>query len=307
MIPARFALLLIALLLGSGVYSEVLSQAVEPSADPGLAELTVDIWPEFDDPRVLVIYDGMLAAGVDTPREFSFIVPADAKVHMAGGIAPDGSHVHADFDTRLRADGLMEVSYTLQVPRVYMEFYYDPFTSGDQRRFTYPVVSDLEIDSLMVRVQEPFRAVEFELEPAATDAVQDTRGLSYGLVHFTGVPAETVTPVMVSYRKADRQPSVARPTAPSSSQGAGPREPAPFPWGRVRSWVLGTLAAMFFAVGLYKLSVTTGSRGAHGAGTAARAGSAPGLRFCSECGQPVESSHKYCGECGRPLRGSPTA
>lgn len=299
-------MILAALLLGIAARSPAAAQAGEPSTDPGLAALNVDIWPEFDDPRVLVIYDGALAEGVETPRQFSFVVPAGAQVHMAGGIAADGGHVHAEFDTLMREDGLMEVSYTLQVPRVYMEFYYDPFTGGDQRSFTYPVVSPFDIDSLMVRVQQPLRAEAFELEPAATDTLVDNRGLSYGVVRFAGLSGETVTPIKVAYRKADREPSVSSQEAPGPTQEGQSAESSPARWSRLRSWVLGTLAAAFFAVGVYKTTVKPRRGGAAEAGTTARAGSSPGGKFCPECGHPVAASHNYCGECGRPLRGSRT-
>jgi hypothetical protein len=303
-------LIVMALLLGSATRFPAVAQAVEPStesAEPRLAALNVDIWPEFDDPRVLVIYDGLLAEGVQTPREFSFVIPADAQVHMAGGIASDGGHVHAEFDTRLREDGLMEVSYTLQVPRVYMEFYYDPFTAGDQRSFTYPVVSPFDTDSLIVRVQQPLRAEGFELEPAMTDTLVDNRGLSYGVVRLDDLPGGTVTPVTVLYRKADRELSVAPQQAPSPIQEGQYTESSPTPRGRLRSWVLGTLAAAFFAVGVYKTAVKPRREGAGGAGRTGGAGAAPGGRFCPECGHPVVSSQNYCVECGRSLRGSRTA
>lgn len=293
---------LLAVLLGSAVGSPAAPQGGEQRSGPTVVAMNVDIWPEFDDPRVLVIYDGMLAAGTETPVEFSFVVPADAQVHMAGGIAPDGGHLHADFDTRLREDGLMEVSYTLQVPHAYMEFYYDSFTGADERRFTYPVVSRFDIDSLVVRVQEPLRAEGFELDPAAEDIVQDDRGLSYGVLRFAARASGTVTPVTVSYRKSDRQPSVAPGQAPTSGQDRQPGPSSSIPWGRAWSWIFATLAAGFFAVGFYERFAARRRDGERGSGPAARPGSTPVAGFCTECGHPAAPSHRYCGGCGRPLR-----
>lgn len=283
-----------------------------PGADsvavPDIATMQVDIWPEYDDPRVLVIYYGLLAPGAETPTDFSFIVPAGARIHMAGGIAETGGHLHGDFRTRPRDDGLMTVTYRLEVPEFYMEFYYDPFTGGDERRFTYPVRAPYHIDSLLVRVQQPRRADAFGLVPASDGTVQDGRGFDYGVLRFADVAAGTETPVTVSYTKTDRDPSVVAQDDPGAAPSSSPGAPSPSPWRRARSWILGTLAAGFFAVGFYKLlsdraneaDPPRGARGTRGR-VGGTSGTAAPSRFCTECGQRAGSTHRYCGRCGQPL------
>lgn len=277
-----------------------------PGSEPTIAALTIDIWPEYDDPRVLAIYDGMMAPDTRLPTEFTFVVPGDAQVHMAGGIAAEGGHIHADFDTRVRADGMMEVSYTLEVPHVYMEFYYDPLDGGNLRRFTFPVISPFAIDSLAVRVQQPARAHDFVLEPAGVDSMRDRRGLEYEIVRWAGLPAETTTRVTVSYRKTDRQPSVTAQAAQASARtGASADEPPAGPSrGRIWTWTLATLALGFFGVGFYKV-FTTGPLVPRAGDRRQRKGaggvSASQGRFCTECGQPSAPTHRFCGRCGIPL------
>lgn len=279
--------------------------ATEASTGPQIATLTVDIWPEFDDPRVLVIYDGRLAAGAAVPVDFSFIVPSDARIHMAGGIAADGGHLPAAFETRVLDDGVKEVSYRLEVPRFYMEFYYDPLTGAGQRRFSYPVVSRFDIDSLLLRVQEPLRSEGFGVVPLAEEVVQDNRGLNYSLIRFDHVSAGAEMPVTVSYRKTDRQPSVAG-NAAAPDQAPAERETTSSPWERARTWILGTLATGFFAMGFFKMfSSRAGKQG----GAPERQGSAPPSasggagRFCTECGRPAGPADRYCGQCGHRLDG----
>lgn len=307
MLNAIPAILLSAIVTSGGAVPEAVGQDTPPPPDPTLAALTIDIWPEYDDPRVLVIYDGVLESASELPAELTFVVPADAQVHMAGGIAPEGGHLHADFDTRLRDDGLMEVSYAPRAPHLYMEFYYDPLSGDDDRRFTYPVVAPFAVDSLLVRVQEPLRATAFELTPAAEGSMQDNRGLDYHVVRWADLAAGSVTPVTVSYRKADRQPSVAQQQAPTTSQDPQTSGPSSVPWGGVWSWILVTLAAGFFAMGAFKLfsssdSGTTGSAGDGPDPARASASTGPG-RFCTECGHRAAATDRYCGHCGHPLGG----
>lgn len=311
---SKLTLFVVALMFAIVVTSPAVPQGVEQGSEPGLVALTIDIWPEYDDPRVLVIYDGMLASDDELPAEVTFAVPADAQVHMAGGIAANGGHLHADFDTRLREDGLMEVSYAPQAPHLYMEFYYDPLSGDDARHFTYPVMAPFDVDSLMVRVQEPLRATAFELAPAAEGSMQDNRGLDYHLVRRGDLSAGSVTPVTVSYTKMDRQPSVTTQEAPAVAQS---EHSEGSPWRRARTWILVILAAGFFGVGFFKMFSRPRAAGPLVAGASAatsggrtrsrrshaESGSPGPAQFCSQCGRPLAPEHRYCGGCGAPVGG----
>lgn len=310
MLNAIPAVLLSAIVTSGAAVPEPVGQDGPSPSEPALAALTVDIWPEYDDPRVLVIYDGVLASGGELPAEVTLVVPADAQVHMAGGIAANGGHLHADFYTRLRDDGLMEVSYAPEAPRLYMEFYYDPLSGDDERRFTYPVLAPFDVDSLMVRVQEPLRASAFELAPAAEGSMQDNRGLDYHLVRWGDLSAASVTPVTVSYRKTDREPSVARQAAPAAAAGAPGGQPGESSGSGALTWILLTLAAGSFGVGFYKLF--SSSRGGPELAVEPRgrtqvrsprtaSGPSGQARFCPQCGRPVAPEYRYCGQCGHPL------
>lgn len=310
MVNAIPAIFLSTIATAAGAVPVPVGQEGPPASDPTLAAFTVDIWPEYDDPRVLVIYDGVLASGGELPEELTFVVPADAQVHMAGGIAANGGHLHADFDTRLREDGLMEVSYAPQAPHLYMEFYYDPLSGDDERRFTYPVTAPFDVDSLMVRVQEPMRATAFELVPAAEGSMQDNRGLDYHLVRRGDLSAGSVTPVTVSYRKADREPSVARQVAPAAAASPPGGEPGGSSGPGALTWILVSLAVGSFGIGFYKLfssprggaELAVAPRGrVQGGSSRPTSGASGQARFCPQCGRPVGPEHRFCGQCGHPL------
>jgi hypothetical protein len=120
--------------------------------------MQVDIWPEYDDPRVLLIYRGQLEPGREIPRDFAFVIPPGAQVHMAGAIGDNGEHLHSVYETRSRPDGLVELAYQPPTRTVYMEFYYDPLGDGEEREFQYTLVSPLPVAMWMVNVQQPLQA-----------------------------------------------------------------------------------------------------------------------------------------------------
>lgn len=173
--------------------------------------------------------------------------------------------MHAQYTTRPLEDGLVSVSYTLEVPRFYMEFYYDPFSGQAQRRFTYPLQSAFAIDSLTVRVQEPRRARGFELVPTAEQVMQDDQGLDYDIIHFADLAAGVRTSVTVSYTKDDRQPLHPASQAVDGRCAGEAQDDGSSPWRRARAVVLAVLAAGFFAMGVYRQFFRTPAESASGA------------------------------------------
>jgi zinc-ribbon domain len=264
-------------------------------AETKIDGMSVDIWPEYDDPRVLVIYRGTLAPGLTTPRDFSFLVPTGAEIHMAGAVDETRGHVHALFETKDRGDGLTEVSYSLPNPNFYMEFYYDPLGDTPERDFTYRLVSPFPIDQLMVSVQEPRRAEGFAMTPATNQIVRDdAEGLSYHVVGFSDVAAGEAQTVSVSYRKGDREPSVVAEDG-AGAQGADSRA--------MRSILIFSAILLVGVVG-YGVFVTLQKRDAEADGGLSDAFADPitDVNFCSQCGEEVAPTDRFCGICGHPVQ-----
>lgn len=296
--------------LSMGISTLLLAGVLHAQEGGGPAEIssmTVDIWPEYDDPRVLVIEQGELAPAAEVPTGFSFLVPEGAQVHMAGGVTEDGKHVHAQFRSVQRDDGLTEISYTLDVPHFYMEFYYDPFAGGEERDFAYPLVSPHPIEELSVRVQQPRRAEGFSVAPFTRQVVQDEKGFVYHLVRWDTLSAGMAKEVAVRYRKADREPSVS-PPEPAQAAAA----PA-VGWSPERILLISGLLLMALAgYGIVVWSkgsdpepepAPAKSRGA----ASASPPPAGAQRHCTHCGGAVAPAYRYCAVCGEPTRGATVA
>lgn len=273
---------------------------------PAAAIMEVQLWPEYDDPGVLAIYEGRLRPSVDTPVDVTFTVPAGARVHMVGGIDDGGRHLHAEYSTRERGDGLVDISYRLEVPTFYMEFYYDPFSGRDRREFRYPLVSSFPVDSLVVAVQRPLRAQGFHILPPTGEVSRDQNGFEYFVVRLGARTAGERTPITVSYRKEDREPSVsADESRVSAPAPAGDLPPSRH---RLEFLVLGIAGVLLGSVGLYP-SVRDwlgGRRRAdpvapeRGVGRNRRSGRS--RNFCTRCGAPLSDGANYCSGCGARRR-----
>jgi hypothetical protein len=137
--------------------------------DLRIQQMRVQVMPEFDDPRVLVIVQGRLNAAESTfPRPVTFLLPADAQINqMASMDVTTGQTNPLAYETLpYPADPRWTaVTYTLDNAHFFYEFYYDPLQGETDKQFTYAQATPLPIDDLLVELQEPRTAVDFTLEP----------------------------------------------------------------------------------------------------------------------------------------------
>lgn len=158
---AKKSFLFIVLLLSLFLYLPSRAQT-----EPSLSALEVDLWPEYDDPSMLVIYRIALASSTSLPAEFRLRIPADAGSPSAvASRQPDGSLLNAAYtqssDGQWSTLAITATSLELQVE------YYDPSLAveGDRRSYRYQWPGDYAIQSLTIQVKQPLEASNLELSP----------------------------------------------------------------------------------------------------------------------------------------------
>jgi hypothetical protein len=279
-------------------------------AEPEIQQLRVQVMPEFDDPRVLVIVQGRLALGsIESPLTFTVRVPHGAQINqmatmnmVTGGTTAQPFEVAADPDDARWS----LVSYTLDNPHFFYEYYYD--TLGDQvdKEFTFAFSSRWPVGEMLLEVQEPLAATGFSLDPMPGSVRQDKDfGLAYHQFDVGALgPGEEFT-VRVGYAKSDPAPSVSR--AEMMSVGMPGLVPDAVPpmagmqrtGGTVPTWIFFMLGSVL-VVGLagvvwYRVQVTRAAlapaREASQGATCRQCDIAlrPSARFCHFCGSRVQA------------------
>ena len=184
----------------------------------------VAIWPEYDQPAVLVMYKGMLSPDVQLPITVSLPIPAAVAVPSA--VAKRGP-----------TTGLLVAPYTIEngekwnivhlqadLPEIRLEFYLDLETSQPARSFTFEWPGGPEIDVAAYEVMQPLGAANFSVAPSSAPPGMGQDGLTYQREELGPVPEGGSFFVQFSYEKAtpDLTASALKPVAPPQQQTVPP-------------------------------------------------------------------------------------
>ena len=269
--------------------------------------LRVQVMPEFDNPRVLVVVQGRLTDSTSLPATVTFRLPMGASVNQMAVMSMDGGTVAQDYEALPdEADPRwLAVSYTLTNAHFFYEYYYDPLGSDASKEFTFALSSLYPVEDLLLEVQEPARASDFGVEPRpASLRVDSSLGLTYHQLQVGRVAAGEDVAVAIRYFKADATPSLSwqQVMALEDAQAPAMEALAVAPAGAAQKPDSGATMAALAGAGLALLVLGV----AYAAWRSPRplpAVERSGARACPVCGTPLRAGALFCYSCGAP---SPT-
>jgi hypothetical protein len=297
--------LLIVLLL-----SLLLSGPARAQVELNLSTVEVDLWPEYDDPSMLVIYRIALASSTSLPAEFRLRIPAVAGSPSAvASRQPDGSLLNAVFtqssDGQWNTLAITATSLELQVE------YYDPNLAkeGQSRSFVYEWPGDYAVQSFSIQFKQPLDSTDLKLSPGNFgQPLQDENGLLTYTQNVGAVPAGSPISIEVGYNRESDSPSLIllNPTLTAPGELAASGMPAALPW------VIGGVGlALLAGGGLWYLrsrqQVDTRSARRHRSRRTANSKNssvpaAEGQVYCHRCGRRAAAGDRFCRDCGSELR-----
>ncbi|MBI4302407.1 MAG: zinc ribbon domain-containing protein [Chloroflexi bacterium] len=253
----------------------------------GLKNVRLWIYPEYDDPRLLVMLEGQIV-GVQAPATVRFLVPPTAEMNAAASADAQGKY--SDVPPRRepsRIPGWDEISYEITSNTFRME-YYDPIIRGQpdktiayEFRWVYP------ISELDVVVQEPRKSNNFSVLPRGEPLV-DGRGFAFYSYSYRDLDDESPLRFEITYTKTDPNPSLAIKGNGSSA---------------VLLMITGLAGLILGAALLWVLKLKARNRPERGYAAQAAAVRGSGQkrvpnRFCSACGKRLDIPSRFCPYCG---------
>lgn len=289
-----------------------LAQDAEPVR---LSALEIALWPEFDRPELLVIFQGRLADDVPLPAVLTLTIPQEAgEPHAVASVDEDSQRLDAQYDLQA-AGGAIKVTYTSLEHRTFqLEYYLDALqVKGKRRQFTFRYQLDVPVDDLVLVVQQPSGAASVALNPPAVETYSGFADLTYYRLPLGPVDAGEVVEWQVGYAKSAsligivvvvglvlavslwivgsrRSVSRRRVTKPPRRKKRKDRKGAR---SRPRS------------ASLARASPPQSAQPAQSAKLEkSRAPSFPSIGFCHQCGTPLKEDALFCHRCGTRRKGT---
>jgi hypothetical protein len=287
-----------------------------------LERLAVELWPDYDQPAMLVLLTGTLPPGQALPADVVIPIPAGAEINAVARFNDAGVLVsdvqHEVVDGRL--------IFTTPASRFRVEYYAPYEVNGDSHSYSFTWLSDVAVNELTTVVQQPVAAEDIAISPAQTLSTAD-RGdsLTYHSLPVTSVASGQPYAVDVSYTVTSPQLSAAAVAAAQGEEAASnsltapsvPPSPAAGSGGflaGVNPWLLAGLFGLMVVVGAgaWYLGSKQGAGGRpRKPGPARPASSKPaapapkpaaGARYCHACGTQAQPGDAFCRSCGTKLK-----
>ncbi|MBI4675249.1 MAG: zinc ribbon domain-containing protein [Chloroflexi bacterium] len=268
-----------------------------------IGSLDISVWPEFDDPRVLVQYDGTLVAQNNYPRELSFYIPASATLVATAYKDESQQYLNTEPPTVTDAgNGLKRVSLKTPKPNFHLEYYNDAIKGAPDKQFDFVYTASLPADSVQIQVQQPLKADNFKTAPAAALVSEGMHGFKYHIFNYPGLAADQVLKLQINYTKTDPNPSMQNVVPPETAPQSNPADAAVasdpqrlyMMVGIGIAVALGLLLLWFWYTRRQPRLAFAGSNS--GAASSKKAERASG--FCSQCGNGLHAGDNFCPKCG---------
>ncbi|MFM8319986.1 MAG: hypothetical protein ACKOC5_03640, partial [Chloroflexota bacterium] len=190
---------LLSLFLILSVLAVPLSAAAQ--APLAFASISVDLWPEFDRPNMLVMYLFTLPSSASLPVEVKVRIPADAALNAVAGCEAEGNCFDAEY-TQAKDGAWTVLTIQAAQPSLRVE-YYDPALKrdGQARSFTYTWPGDFAVDSMKITVQQPLGATDLQIKPAMFNPLTGQDGMNYYVMDAGALAQNQPVTIELSYRK----------------------------------------------------------------------------------------------------------
>lgn len=305
----RLLPLLLTLVLLAPAFTPVAAQVQIPIS---LDKVEIDLWPEYDNPGVLVIFRLTLSPLTVLPTDISIRIPtAVGKPFAVAGRQADGSLFNIPYTPQV-SGAWTSINFTPDVSELQIE-YYDPSLQieGQHRQFTFLWPGDYTVGDLSMQIQQPFDASAMVISPSFGAGIIGGDGLTYYNRDVGKLNAGQTFEIALDYDKASNT-FTAQTMSVQPSGDIPEDESGSFQVSQSTLLILAGLLGAALIVGgvvwyLRSGQQTRVSASRHRHAPAAARQSQPsqaaeGDIYCHKCGKRAQSGDRFCRSCGTELR-----
>ncbi len=268
----------------------------------------VELWPEFDKPEMLVMYQLVLSSSTTLPLDLDFRVPASATIQAVavGQTQATITDQGIVYESRKDGDWTVITIKNVTAPAIRIEYYDRLEIQGTGRHYVYQWPGDNATAALTIIFQQPVGATDLVTDPVLTNSGID----QVGLVYYQSAPQSFVAgqsfTLTADYQKAtDALSNTGLPVQPTQPLDAS--TPGRVTMSSVLPWVLAGIGGALIVVGIvsglymWKKSPrrSPASRKRHS--QPQQAGETDAT-YCHQCGKRAQPGDVFCRTCGMRLR-----
>jgi hypothetical protein len=277
--------------------------ASSAQSETHLSKVQVQLWPEYDQPSMLVIYDFEVDPDISLPARVDIRIPATANL-IAVASLQNGGLVNAEFEGPVVKGETKAFAIIVKEPTSYHFEYYQPLVrNGVLREFDYLWPGDHAVDEFTIRVQQPLDTTLFSTDPLLIPSQDTIDGLTYYVSQPMKLNAGSQYALDVNYEKT----SDALTMPATGIQSAAPLDENTL--GRISAsdympYVIAVAIALIAAgsLGYYYMSERIQRFNPRkNPRASADEVTRPGVH-CHQCGQRARSGDRFCRICGTHLR-----
>lgn len=283
----------------------VLFLALPPHAgaqsEIALSKVSVQLWPEYDQPSMLVIYDLTLDEQGALPAELPVRIPLDATL-IAVAYEQDGSLLNARYQEPYVEGDWQVVVVAVEARTTYHLEYYTPLGRVEQQRdYEYLWPGGFATDEFVLRLRVPVDTIEVVTEPPMAESAPAGGEQAFMEWSTTGLGAGQQVPVSITYVKTSERLATSGAELQTGQVDGSTA-------GRVSLdnyliYILGVLGVfLILASGYYFWRSGLRPTRPRRRGRAGDGGADSEQVYCHQCGKRAQPGDRFCRTCGTRLR-----
>lgn len=270
-----------------------------------LHTVAVQLWPEYDQPSMLVIIDFKVAPMTSLPVGLTFRIPSDANLIAVAVQTEDGNLLNAEFESPSLINDFQSFTINVEQNATYRFEYYQPLEmNGDTRDFSFIWNNSYDVKKFSVSVLEPLDVKSISIEP-----VYDTKEVLNELNYYQGevikLSANQPYTLDLQYTKST-DTLVNAPQAVEPAQPVNEDTPGRVSLSNSYPYVIGFIGVGMIVGGLvyyYRTGRVIPKRPRRRKIINEDEDFKTGA-YCSQCGTRAQPGDKFCRTCGKRLRKS---
>jgi hypothetical protein len=266
-----------------------------------LGSVKVQLWPEYDQPSMLVIFDFTVSQNTTLPAQVTFRLPKEANV-IAVAFEENGNLVNANPAPTVQNSDWQLLTIKLDTFTTYHFEYYEPISiNGRARQFSYLWPADYAVEAFNIKVQEPVDTGSLTSEPTL-EKTQES-GVNVYSSKPVSLAAGKQFSLNLQYEKSSDALTV--PTSPVQTAPIDETTSGRIPLNSYLPYILGGLGAVLIVGGLLYYFLSGRERGQKPRRrnrVASDSENNASAAHCHQCGTRAKPSDRFCRVCGTRLR-----